>query len=352
MNKISLDTVKLHISDYSIATDHSLTIQPPSMVNNTGELIGDYKLINDQYGSKAYKNYDDGFSISIKPKGSYPLLFVQWSVGRITNKENYLPCNFETIKESFKTVQDRLTETGIHTNINDSSLSRSDMFRNVLTAEKPKNYFQLLTLCNMKRAEKRDYGTTVNFINSLQEISVYDKLVEMEIAKKETQGLPDTIRIEHRLLKGSKIKSFLGFNKVSDLLTADGFHHAKEKYIQALRENIFRYDTAEINLLSQKTIEHDLLTFKNSYGRMFLSAYIRAKGYENIVQHCNADIFLNAVKNVDSTKGRSRERKIQRYKREIDKMKFDLAMIESDLFASRSNSELYFELKSKALSAA
>lgn len=60
---MTLDTVKLHLKDYSITGESNLTVQPATYIAGTGEVVSEFPLFQDTAGkkfkgSKAYLNTD------------------------------------------------------------------------------------------------------------------------------------------------------------------------------------------------------------------------------------------------------------------------------------------------------
>ena len=146
MEAIGIDTIKLNLNDYEVEQDNGLEVQPSAYNNKTKEMTGDFQLWEGQRGAKAWQNYEDGMSVNIKPKGSNVYCLVQYSFGRVANKNNFYPVELETMKATLTNTENRLRDLGIHTNIFNASLSRVDPFRNVLLDEKPQSYFKTLQL--------------------------------------------------------------------------------------------------------------------------------------------------------------------------------------------------------------
>lgn len=343
-----IDTLKLSLTDYSVAPGADLDVQPSAFNAATGEARSNHPLWHDgsRYvtGSKAFHNGED-FNVTIKPLSpSEPQsigCFVQFSVPKVVDGSNYHPVDYKGTTEALRAVQKYLRDVGIKTNIKTASLSRVDVFRTVEADEPYQSYQPVLSMLQGQRMSKRDYGTTFLWANTQQEICVYDKLVEMQQRKARVDGLPEnSIRFEHRMLKGKKVRDTLGMRSAGDLLA--GYDHVQSVYRNVMHKQIFKRSVQEIEVVTANQIVHEMELFKGRGDRYWYQNWLQAKGMISVMS--NVDAVREAIKTVsDNRMMQSRAIK----KLEVAQM--DAAALKIVSPCDKTLGELYGELKSKVL---
>ena len=266
-----IDTIKLFIEDFTVLPQAEITIQPSPYILGSGELTSDYPLIESEGvsvgGSKAYLN-TDRFNLTIRDKNK---AFLQCSLPKVIAGDNYKPLNKKEAEQAINSVGQELWESGFHTEIDKSSISRIDTFRNVLTEEPYMQYSDLFRVLRGKRKLRRDYGSTFLWHNTQEQLTIYDKIAEMKIRKVDTRNYPiDTMRFEHRLLNKRKASKVLGFSAAGEI--ADNWQVIKDKTRQAWKRDLFSFTVGDIEVLASGELE-DLMRFCKQTKRYYLNEF-------------------------------------------------------------------------------
>jgi len=267
-----IDTIKLFIEDFTVSPQAEITIQPSPYVLGTGELTSDHPLIESEGvsvgGSKAYLN-TDRFNLTIQDKSK---AFLQCSLPKVIAGDNYKPLNKAEAAQALTKVGQSLWESGFHTDINKSNISRLDIFKNVLIDESFSQYANLFQVLRGKRKLRRDYGSTFLWHNTQEQFCIYDKLEEMRIRKKDTKDYSDTMRFEHRLLNKRKANNVLGFSAVEAI--PDNWQVIKDKTIEAWKRDLFSFTVGDVEILASGEVEA-LYQYAKSTGKRYLNKFIQ-----------------------------------------------------------------------------
>ena len=265
-----IDTIKLFIEDFTVTPGAKIIIQPSPYILGTGELTSNHPLIECENmsvgGAKAYLN-TDRFNLTIQDRSK---AFLQCSLPKVYARDNYKPLNKAQSIEAINTVGQDLWESGFHTDINKSNISRLDIFKNVLTDEPYQQYADIFKVLRGKRKLRRDYGTTFLWHNTQEELEIYDKIEEIRIRKKDTKDYPDTMRFEHRLLNKRKANNVLGFSAVEAI--ADNWQVIKDKTREAWKRDLFSFTVGDIEILASGALE-DLMRYCKQSKRYYLTEF-------------------------------------------------------------------------------
>lgn len=340
-----IDTVKLMLTDYEIEAEADITVQPSSFVLATGEGV-EYPLFNVKdrgtvYGSKAYLNCEN-WNLTLKPMlGVGTGAFLQLSVPKNHYGSNYYSVGEGGTKAVLNKVEEELSNRGVKCNLQEAELSRIDTFKNIEPEEHFTTYHSLFQTLNAKRTQKRDYGTTFLFSNSQQEFCVYDKVEEMRNRNMNIEGIPETMRFEHRLLNKAKINSVYGFTGVKDIFKG-GYEVIREKQVESWRKNLFRYEAEEVLVLGSKQIEEEMRAYKEKHGRNWLHYYLKGYGSYYLTLNAGKEAIGIALMNIerDRVKAWRAGKVLEEAERELLNMK----MVEG---TNKTMAELYEELKIK-----
>jgi len=348
-----IDTLQIHPLDFEVTDSNRLTVQPAPYVAGTGETLREHVLWNsgngEIRGEKAYLN-TERFQVDVKSKGGETLLFVKLSVPKYLNGSNFYSLDRDGLNQVLSKLERELAEFGVRFNVQDSKLSRLDVFKNVQASQPFFSYSPLFQQMKATRQNKRDYGTSFLWYNGQQEFMVYDKIEEMRARHIDvSQYPPNIVRFEHRLLNARKIKNVLQLERVREL--APFYDGLREYFVKALRDNLFRYDVGEIQVTTKDKIMSELTYFVDSYGsNKGLSKYLMAKGVESLFRTVEPEVFRKAMRDVLSQRMDNEEsiqRKLRRAEGEIHGFRTDLQMIGVDEDTLQPLSELYRELMEK-----
>jgi hypothetical protein len=346
-----IDTLKLSLTDYKVSPGADLIVQPSSFNAATGELCSNHPLWRDgaRYveGSKAFHNGED-FNVTLKPlspsePGSIGC-FVQFSVPKVATGDNYYPTDYKDTAAALATVEKYLRDVGVQTNIKTASLSRLDAFKTVQADEPYQAYHPVLSMLQGQRMNKRDYGTTFLWANTVQEICVYDKVAEMEHRRVSVLKVPaNSLRFEFRMLKARKVQDMLEMRSVADLL--DGYDHVRTVYRQHLHKQLFQRSVSDVAMQTARQFEEQLSHYKDTLGRRFwIRDYVMAVGMRAVA--ADVDALKQAVKKVSGCRVTA-----AKACRQIEAARLDAVALEIIAPSKRPLCELYDELKSKVLEA-
>jgi hypothetical protein len=352
---IGVDTLKVFLSDFEVSRNNKLTIQPASFTQADGEVKGEYTLWNNQgeavRGNKAYFNdeQEKKVFISLLSKGDGVKCFIQCSLPKVFNGNNYGLLTREETVEAVEKVRKKIEDVGIKGNFQNAKVSRIDTTRNILTEDRVQSYNPVWNLLQGKRMKNRTFGETHNWGNTQKEICAYDKVEEMKMQDLETVGLPDTLRLEVRLKNAKKVRDTLGLVNVSDLLKEDGYRNVQDKYLEMLESDLLRYNPKVIDIFGQRDLEKQLRQYQVWYKRNFFSRFKSAKGVETLLKEFSVDVISDAVLNVSGGKKSARQAKKSRMKSDLFKEKMQIEQVQTEFFMKRNFSDLYEEIRDKAL---
>ncbi len=343
-----LDTLKLSLTEYSVSSDAQFQIQPGLLDNATGELVGNNRLWSaggrTVTGSRAWHN-GEHFNITIKPNphapGGLPLCLVQFSVPKVATGTNFRAVDADGTTRALRAAQKYLREIGVKTKLATAAVSRLDAFRNAECSEPFAAYHPVLATLQGQRMRRRDYGRTLLWENTLQELCAYDKLEEMVRNKHSIQGLPpNSLRFEARALKMQKVRAWLGIESAGQL--PDALPHIEEQYREVMRKQLFKGEVSQASKLTQGQVREQLAAAKELGGRYWLNDWV----WMVAINAVGGD--LDAVKAAVEEVADTRQAALHQTKK-LEKAKLD-AMSTCILGSSkRPLGELYSELREKVL---
>lgn len=343
-----LDTLKLTLQNWRVRPGARLKYNTGNVDFQTGE-VKQTLLFTDTSGHEAlgaYAHYiGEKLNLSIKPIAGQVFAFATFSAPKRISENNYSPIKESEFSEVFESVENELQENGIETNIQEAKLSRVDTFKNILTDEETISYSRLFGLLEANRAKDKDvHGTTTWLMkNGSTQYCIYDKREEMHSSGYSTEGLPKTLRFEHRCIRASKVKSFFNMDKTTvKELKAYGWRALQERTIKAWTDNFFKYDIDDIDVLVESQIRRELEFFQVKYGKRFFSMYLKAVGASALASEGSIKAVKRALENLDFDR-----MKVYRAEKEL---KDSLMLIESlreDSTSPQTLGALYSELKYK-----
>jgi hypothetical protein len=343
-----LDTLKLSLTEYSVSSDAQFQVQPGLVDNASGELLGNNRLWSagghTVTGSRAWHN-GEHFNITIKPNphapGGLPLCLVQFSVPKVATGSNFRAVDADGTSRALRAAQKYLREIGVKTKLATAAVSRLDAFRNLECVEPFAAYHPVLATLQGPRMRRRDYGRTLLWENTLQELCAYDKREEMVRNKHSVEGLPpNPLRFEARALKMQKVRAWLGIERAGQL--PDALPHIEQQYREVMRKQLFKGEVSQASKLTQGQINEQLAAAKEHCGQRWFEAWWHAVAVNALGDD------LEAVKAAIHEQASTRQAALKMSKK-LEDAKLD-AMATSILGSSRRPlGELYTELREKVL---
>jgi len=341
-----IDTLKVFIQDFTVQPDSNITIQPSSYILGSGELISDYPLIESEGlsvgGAKAYLN-TERFNLTIRDKSK---AFLQCSLPKVIAGDNYQPLDKKEAEQAINSIGRELWESGFHTEINKSSISRIDLFKNVLTEEPYMQYTDLFRLLRGKRKLKRDYGSTFLWHNTQEQLTIYNKIAEMKIKKVDTRNYPiNTMRFEHRLLNKRKAAKVLGFSAVGEI--ADNWQVIKDQTRQAWERDLFSFTIKDIEVIACEEVEA-LYRYAKQTSKRYLNRFLQLYAVRNL-SLIKPDTLRKMIERCESEQSYgTRKVKVHRALKKFEELEKEVNFLLPNKSGKRL-SDYYIELKEKVL---
>jgi len=347
---MTLDTVHLHLTDYSIAEGNSLTVQPSPFMASTGEKVSDFHLFKDstgreQRGARAYLNVPDRFQLTLQAftrSQAGVNCFVQFSVPKVHYGNNYYSVGEEGSQAVFNSIEKELWQAGIHTDIGTADLCRVDTFKNIEPEEKFSSYAPLFGLLKMRRGADRAYPEGFLLKNTQQQFCVYDKISEMQKRKVDISHFPaQTMRFEHRCMNKDKVQAIFGFTSVHDLFSG-GYDTVKKQQVKQWKNNLFSNTVEEVIQVGAGVLQEEMKYFKQRYERNWFDWFLKSYGVRYLAQVAGVEVVRIALQNIDAEKTMiwRAEKTLEQAKREIDFIK----QVEG---SNKTLGTLYMELQEK-----
>src|SRR5690554_6458047 len=385
-----IDTLKLHLVDYTVSKNSKLIIQPAAYQHSDGVMQGNYDLFVDENGelisgSRAYFNHDK-FNLTILPhyttelrtdkkeikfkRKSYDVVFtldkneeifnskcfVQLSIPRYKNETNFKPVSIKNQIAILTDLEYELKKIGIKTNIFKSTISRVDTFTNLQTDEKFYNYKNVFDLINMSRKKAVDWnGQTYLWKNKQSQVTVYDKIEEMQYKLRDKFPVnrypPNVMRIEVRRLTKRNILNQIGVTNLDHLYAE--YDELKKQHKETIIHNLFKYEPKELEVIQSDSLYNELMRFYKSGNRFWFNKFLTANGLKRLLTITSLDTIKKIIDEMDIEGSESRKRVVKhRIKKKMEQAEKDLKYLYLNNENFKTDRELYLELKNKFLKAA
>ena len=347
---MALDTVHLHLTDYSIAEGNSLIIQPSPYMASTGEKVSDFHLFRDDTGrehtgARAYFNPPDRFQLTLQPFTRTKAgvnCFVQFSVPKVHYGNNFYSVGEEGSQAVFKSIEKELWQAGIHTDIETADLCRVDTFKNIEPEEEFSAYAPLFGLLKMRRGADTAYPEGFLLKNTQQQFCVYDKIAEMQKRKVDISHFPaQTMRFEHRCMNKDKVQAIFGFTSVHDLF-AGGYQAVKKQQVNQWKNNLFEKPVEEIIIERAKTLEAEMKYYKEHYPHSWFDRFMRGYGARYLVENTGIEVIKHALQSFEVDR-----KKVWRAEQTLQQVKSEMDMLKKVEGKDKTLGTLYMELREK-----
>jgi hypothetical protein len=254
---------------------------------------------------------------------------------------NYYPASSYGAARALRVVEKYLADIGIKTNLKSAAVSRLDAFRVAVCSEPFDAYQPVFATLQGRRMRRRDYGRTMLWENTLQEICAYDKLEEMRSNKHSVEGLPpNSLRFEIRALKMQKVRAWLSFRDAGELL--GNLDHVEHQYRAAMEKQLFKGEVTQASKLTQGQVHDQLVAVKEHYGQLRLEKYLLAVAYNAL----GSDIEVLKAAIAELAPSRQAAYKMNK---QLEAAKLDATATCILGSSRRPLGELYTELREKVL---
>jgi len=342
-----LDTIKLRLNKWDIKAGANLTIKQGNIDFQTGEIKQKLLFMDSTSrtikGSGAYLNTPK-INFDISPLRESVFAFVSFSMPKQLHETNYDAITEVELEPAIDHVQEELYQNGIETDLSRAFISRLDINKDIQPEESIESYAKLFSLLSASRTKnKKTYNATGWLMtNARTEYAIYDKLEEMRASDRITDGLPDTLRFEHRCLTSDKVKEFYKFTTIADLKKY-GFSAFEKKQADTWRDNFFKHDIEEIECLVESQLRMELQYFQAKHGRNYFQAYLKFRGaYLLATSDGGIEVVKKALKNIESDR-----LKIYRAEKFMNEAVLCIEKLSPTPINKKSLASLYNELKEK-----
>lgn len=348
---MTLDTIHLQLSDYSITPEAVLELHPSAYVVGTGEKISEFPLYTNtegqEYrGAKAKLNVPDKFQLTMKPfvRGGRvgTNCFVNFSVPRVHYGNNFYSVGEEGSRAVFNSIEKELWQAGIHTDINTADMCRVDTFKNIEPEEEFSVYAPVFRLLKMRRGIDKVFPEGFLAINGQQQFCIYDKIAEMKHKKVEVSHFPAmAMRFEHRCMKKEKVKAVFGFTSVKDLFSG-GYETVKKQQVSQWKNSLFSHTVEEVIQIGAGELQTEMQIFKDKYDKKWFEWFLKSYGAFHLAQVAGIEVVKLALQNFEPDR-----MKVWRAEKTIDTLARELEMVKQIQGRSKTLGTLYTELKEK-----
>ena len=347
---MTLDTVHLKLTDYTIEPDTVLEIHPSAYVVGTGEKKSEFPLYRNTEGEEfrgAFAKLNTPhYQATMKPFSAggkkSTNLFVNFSVPKVHYGNNFYSVGEEGSQAVFKSIEQELWQAGIHTDIETADLCRIDTFKNIEPEEEFSAYAPLFGMLKMRRGADTAYPEGFLLKNTQQQFCVYDKIAEMQKRKVEVSHFPSqAMRFEHRCMNKDKVQAVFGFTSVNDLFSG-GYETVKKQQVSQWKKNLFSHTVEEVIQIGAGVLQEEMRMFKQRFDRNWFDWFLKSYGAYHLAQVAGIEVVKLALQNFepDRMKVWRAEKVLEQAKREIDMVK----QVEG---TNKTLGTLYMELQEK-----
>lgn len=292
---VGIDKVDLATSDYRIANLDRLTHAPPHQkAINEGEVRQDPTPFgSDGRGvsmiGKYYSN-DAKIKIDIDYRG----MKISFNPSRMMSDDlHYLSRGGEDIKKCGEVVKSRLLSLGIDCAIEDQSIVRTDLAKDVHLPDQVKSYIEVMKMLKGRRMKSKEYPDGFLFHNTLRQFCFYDRGEKIRVDGG-VEASKNLGRGELRMIKKSSVEKTIGISTFGQMMDTDP-EQFDCIYHNFVSEDIFksRLDPIQMNSLD---IQSEISLFRDCYGTMKrggVMRYLEDYGIEQVLNmHGSFDNFF------------------------------------------------------------
>jgi len=347
---MTLDTVHLKLTDYTIEPDTVLEIHPSAYVVGTGEKKSEFPLYRNTEGEEfrgAFAKLNTPhYQATMKPFSAggkkSTNLFVNFSVPKVHYGNNFYSVGEEGSQAVFKSIEQELWQAGIHTDIETADLCRIDTFKNIEPEEEFSAYAPLFGMLKMRRGIDKVFPEGFLALNGQQQFCIYDKIAEMKHRKVDTSHFPAmAMRFEHRAMNKDKVQAVFGFHSVKDLFSG-GYDTVKKQQVSQWKKGLFSHTVEEVISIGASVLQGEMQVFKDRYDKKWFEWFLKSYGAFHLAQVAGIEVVKLALQNFEPDR-----MKVWRAERTIDMLARELEMLKQVQGRNKTLGTLYLVLKEK-----
>ncbi len=351
-----VDTLNLSLNDFEIAPFAQLYVQPHSYQADTGVISNNRPLWTDTDGrpveGREAKHVAERFTVIIKaPRpGALVGCYVQLSLPKFCSGNNFAPIGLQEFQAAMLRLERELRERGIRASLLSANMSWLHLFRNILTDEVFAAYAPFLRQVKPGRQLQCEFGPTLVWKNTQQQVVIYDKIAEMRHRGYDVSVYPaNTMRCELRLLNGHKIESVLGGRTVETLCRE--YSNLGDIFNNAVRKTLFKTPIPDDDILVGSQMKKEMRAFQKTRGRNWVQPYLQAQGAITFRERYGDELFHQNFAEMFENEGneRSAQQRFYRLKRDMNRGVLELESLRVASSSSRTLGALRRELESKLL---
>ena len=203
---------------------------------------------------------------------------------RVLNpRHNLNPYNKDQAKLALNKLYNSLCEDGIELELENSLLSRVDLFKNIYLNHPFESYTPLFETLRASRLKKLPHESSWYFNNTLRGIIIYDKKGQMKDTQKIEKSNTSIVRFEYRMKKRQKCKNDLPFDTFGELI--DGWDSLPSIYHKLMTEFIFKSaDKYSVKKCDAKSDLDELIWFHDNFSRRWFEKYLLVNGASKVME--------------------------------------------------------------------
>ena len=210
--------------------------------------------------------------------------YLTFNIPKLLNPEhNLYPLNKEQAQRAFNKLFYALQHDGIELDLENSMLSRVDLFKNVYIKYQYDSYTPLFETLRASRLKKLPHDSSWYFQNTVREIIIYDKKLELKENQKVKYYDKEVMRIEYRLLGRRTCHNDFPFSTFGELL--DDWDSLEDIFHEKVTKLIFqKANQYPVDKCDAKSDLDELIWFHKTFERKWFEKYLLANGAQNVME--------------------------------------------------------------------
>ncbi len=270
-SKIEIDITKCE--------DHEVTSINTSKYDilHTNCICNHFNQEHDLHGNR-FTLKNDYFRLVVKPRQVFLEPYIHNLLGQdhnlLTVKKNHLI-------EALRRLEKALVNQGVCFDVYGSQLSRLDLRKNIYLDYPYEEYEPLLKVLHAKKMKKFKHLNSYYFDNSLCQINIYDKSLQLAQVKYNFTST-NIMRIEYRMKKKQKTVRELKYQTVQSMI--DNMDNLETFYKEKVGDLLFHYKQSAIGSKIRSPQSEFKWFMNESDAKYKMNEYLMTKGVEKVME--------------------------------------------------------------------
>lgn len=345
-----IDTLTLDLQKYHVKDNPNLELIPARVNLRTGSMGQEADLFGGYVGAKAYVNTEKVHLDIFPCRDGLVHAFMHFSAPKQVEDDNYKELTYSGFMDALGRAEGELEKLGVEAKLHEAKITRLDLFKNIFPDEPVMSYAKVFELLEANYAkDKRTYGSDGWLMgNKQQQYCIYNKIQEMRGSGKVIEGLPETMRFEHRTLNSNKVETYYQFSTVEGLKRF-GWDALYQKRRETWKRNFFKYEIQEVETLAVSQLVTELMHFKEKEirgekQRNWVDDCLRSYGAYYLCEIGSVEIVREALQFLGADR-----MKIYRMVQDMRERRLEIEGLRGSDADNKTLGVLYSELKEKVL---